>query len=59
MTEVAGPQDLFETCPYCDPVGLFGLAPADDPRYLGGHVDESGVRHDPCAHESDCPTLRT
>lgn len=56
-TPCAGPQTLDEVCYHCDPIGVFGLVPADDPRYLGGYVDARGLRHDPVKHAADCPTL--
>jgi hypothetical protein len=45
-----------ESCE-CGPTGTFGLVSAADPRYLGGHVDREGWRHDPLRHADDCPRL--
>lgn len=52
--KVAGPYPGEESCG-CGPVGTMGIVPADDPRYLGGHVDAKGLRHDPLKHAADCP----
>lgn len=52
---VAGPWPGEETCDSCEPVGLFGVAPASDPRYFGGFVDAGGARHDPLTHAENCP----
>lgn len=56
MTAVAGwqPSD-GPNCDKCEPIGVFGCVPADDPRYFGGHVDARGVRHDPLMHSCNPP----
>jgi hypothetical protein len=52
----SGPAPGEETCG-CGPTGTFGLVSAADPRYLGGHVDREGYRHDPLVHAVGCPRL--
>jgi hypothetical protein len=57
MNWCAGPQNADEECEGCDPIGVFGIVPRCDPRFMGGHVDARGIRHDPVRHEDDCPVL--
>jgi hypothetical protein len=44
-----------ERCQFCRVVGVQGAMPASDPRFSGGFVDASGIRHDPVLHEDGCP----
>lgn len=55
QTKCEGRQPGEPDCEYCTPVGTMGVAPADDPRYFGGFVDVTGIRHDPLRHADDCP----
>jgi hypothetical protein len=50
---MSGPAPGEESCG-CGPTGTFGLVSAADPRYLGGHVDRDGWRHDPLVHADSC-----
>lgn len=57
MRSCAPAQPGEETCTDCTPVGTFGIVPASNKRYLGGHVDAAGNRHDPLCHADDCPRI--
>jgi hypothetical protein len=54
----SGPAPGEESCG-CGPTGTFGLVDAKDPRFLGGHVDRDGWRHDPLRHAENCPLGET
>ncbi len=47
-----------ECCDDCEVIPVFGVVPASNPWYSGGHVDKDNVRHDPVRHENHCRRAR-